>query len=95
MLWKVILFLIILVVGLLFIAFNLGNRSDVSVGFFVWRSVPVFLSMLFSFALGVLCMVPFLLKLQFSRRKPKASPGVKAMSETVKKDEPAEAPPAR
>jgi uncharacterized integral membrane protein len=75
--WKVILFLVVLVVALLFIGFNLGNRSNISVGFHEWKDVPVFLSMFFSFAFGILAMIPFLLRLRFSRKrkKPKEAKG--------------------
>jgi hypothetical protein len=75
MTWKIIVFLAVLVVALLFIGFNLGNRTDISIGVYVWRDVPVFLSMFFSFAFGALSIVPFLLKIRFSRKgRKKAEP---------------------
>jgi uncharacterized integral membrane protein len=92
MLWKVIVFLVILVIALLFIGFNLGNRTSVSVGFHVWPDVPVFLSMFFSFAFGILCMVPFLLRARFGRRGKKPKAGRGTAGETPQ--EPEATPPA-
>ncbi len=90
MLWKVIVFLVFLVVALLFIGANYGNMSKIS----LWwirevQDVPVFLSMAFAFALGMLAMVPFLIRLRFSqRRKEKA-----LKDEPADKEEPQESPP--
>ncbi|OHE70099.1 MAG: hypothetical protein A2Z99_11355, partial [Treponema sp. GWB1_62_6] len=41
-----------------FIGFNLGNSCDVSFGFTALRGVPVFLTALFSFAAGMLVVLP-------------------------------------
>ncbi len=60
--WKIIFFVIVLGLALAFVGMNLNNRSDVSIGFYVWKDVPVFFTVFFSFALGVLSMLPFLFK---------------------------------
>lgn len=46
---------------LVFIGFNLENKSDISFGFTVIHDIPVFLTILASFSLGLLASVPFLL----------------------------------
>ncbi len=62
---------LLLFVGLLtgFIGFNLGNVADVSFGFHVFRGVPVFLTALVSFALGLLAALPAVFSARFSARK--------------------------
>ncbi|MGP1587095.1 MAG: hypothetical protein ACTTHG_01990 [Treponemataceae bacterium] len=58
--WKLIFFTIALTIVVLFIGSNLGNACAVN---FFWikqvENVPVFMSILISFALGVIIMVPF------------------------------------
>jgi hypothetical protein len=60
--WKIIFFVVILGLVLAFVGLNLNNRSDVSLGFYVLKEVPVFFTVFFSFALGMLSMLPFLFK---------------------------------
>lgn len=60
--WKIIFFVVVLGLALAFVGMNLNNRSDVSIGFYVWKDVPVFFTVFFSFALGMLSMLPFLFK---------------------------------
>jgi uncharacterized integral membrane protein len=67
--WKIIFFVIILGLALAFVGLNLNNKSDISIGFYVWREVPVFFTAFFSFALGVLSMIPFLFKRRFQSKK--------------------------
>lgn len=45
----------------LFLGFNLDNRCDVSVVFRTFRDVPVVISLLFAYAIGVVSVVPVLL----------------------------------
>ncbi len=59
--WKLILFILVLVLATLFIGFNLDNACNVSFGVYTFEQVPVFMSILLSFAAGILVMVPFLL----------------------------------
>ncbi len=92
--WKVILFLIVLVVALLFIGFNLGNRTNISIGFHVWQDVPVFLSMFFSFAFGILAMIPFLVRMRFSKKTRARAQKEPQKVEQLKEEESTEAPPS-
>jgi hypothetical protein len=50
--------------------FNLPNKCDVSFGFTTIKDVPIFLSVLSSFVLGMLVTVPMML---FHKKKPKPS----------------------
>ncbi len=62
---------LVILVGILvsFIGFNLGNVSDVSFGFYVFRSVPVFLTAFVSFALGLVAALPAVFMAHFAVRK--------------------------
>lgn len=57
--WKLIGFVVLLVFATIFIGFNLNHRCDVSIGFTTFHDVPIFLSLLIAFVLGVLVMVPY------------------------------------
>lgn len=54
---------VILVVTLLvtFIGLNLENVTDIAFGFYTFRDIPVFLTILASFALGLLAALPAVL----------------------------------
>lgn len=56
---RLIGFLIILIIFAVFSAFNLSNRSDISLAFYTFKNVPIFLSLLVSFILGALFVLPF------------------------------------
>lgn len=64
----------------MFIVNNLQNVSDVSVVFYTFKDVPVFLSIVFGFVLGALTVMPICL---FSKHK-KAS--VKKEKQPKKED---------
>ena len=56
--WKYVGFLICLVILSIFIVFNVKNTCDISFGFYTLKSVPIFLSLLVSFCLGVFTTLP-------------------------------------
>jgi hypothetical protein len=58
--WKLVLFLTSLVLAAFFIGFNLENRCDVSLVFYTFKDVPIFVSLLFAFVAGSLAVIPFL-----------------------------------
>ena len=64
--WRLILFIIVFAVFLVFITFNLDNRCDLSFGVFKFEKVPVFITVFTSFFLGLVCSLPFVL---FAKRK--------------------------
>ena len=57
--WRLILFLCILAIIILFIGFNITNASDISFGFYTFTSVPVFISLFIAFLFGAFVMLPF------------------------------------
>lgn len=56
---KLILFLIIIVIVTIFAGFNISNVCNVSLIFYEFQNVPVFVTVLFSFVIGILVMLPF------------------------------------
>lgn len=69
--WRVFGLVGLLIVVTAFTAFNLDYRSDVSIGIYTFRSVPVFLTSLVSLTLGALLVVPFMVP---RRRRPQPEP---------------------
>ena len=59
--WRLIVFIVLFAVFLVFISFNLENKCDISFGFTVIPGVPVFLTIFFSFVTGLVCSLPFAL----------------------------------
>lgn len=57
--------LIAIIIGIVFIAFfagfNLDNKCDVSLVFYTFKQIPVFFTILISFAVGLMCSLPFAL----------------------------------
>ena len=75
--WRLLIVLVILVLAALFAAFNL-NRVDVSVGFYIFKEIPLFLALMISFILGALLMLPFAVR---GMRKVKKAEKVQKMEE--------------
>jgi uncharacterized integral membrane protein len=69
--WRLLVFIIICAVFLAFITFNLENKCDISFGIKVFKDIPVFLTIFVSFMIGLLCALPFALKL---KKKNKETP---------------------
>jgi uncharacterized integral membrane protein len=65
--WKLLAFIIAMTLVLVFIGFNLENRCDVSVAFHTFTEVPVVITILSSFLLGLLMAFP----LSFARKSAK------------------------
>jgi uncharacterized integral membrane protein len=70
--WRLIGFILLFGIFLVFIAFNLENSCDINFGFRVFSEVPVFLTVFSSFILGMFCAIPFVFSL---RRRKKDKPG--------------------
>ena len=60
--WRLIAILAVFAVLLIFVTFNLENKCDISFGFVVINQAPVFLTVFVSFALGLFCAFPLLLR---------------------------------
>lgn len=73
--WRLVQFIILFAILLLFIIFNLGEpyRCDINFGFTKIKDVPVFLTAFFAFFAGMLCTLPFLLSGRV-KKKPKNDP---------------------
>ena len=79
---KLVYFIIVMLMLVLFMGFNLSNRGDISVIFYVFKDVPIFLSMLFAFLLGNIAVLPFLIS---SRHKMKKAEKQAALYHDVEK----------
>jgi len=64
--WRLIVFIVIFAIFLVFITFNLDNRCDLNLVFKTFHAVPVFITIFTSFFLGLVCSLPFIL---FKKRK--------------------------
>ena len=56
--WKLLAFILAITIVLVFIGFNLENRCDVSLAFYTFSDVPVVITILASFLLGLLMAFP-------------------------------------
>ena len=59
--WRLITFVIILGLVVIFAGFNTTDTSNISFGVYVAEDVPIFISLFFAFAVGMVMMVPFLI----------------------------------
>jgi uncharacterized integral membrane protein len=77
--WRLIGFIVLFGIVLAFIAFNLGNTSDISFGFKVFSGVPVYFIVFASFILGLLSAVPSIVSSRLRKKeKPKEGEPPKA-----------------
>lgn len=58
MIFKLILFIVSIVIFIFYAGFNLDNRCDIWLFFTTLKNVPVFMNSLICFALGILCALP-------------------------------------
>ncbi|MCL2761954.1 MAG: hypothetical protein FWD36_01945 [Treponema sp.] len=71
--WRLIQFIILFAIFLVFIICNLGNKCNIHFIFFQREDVPVFLTVFVSFMIGILCTIPFIFSSK-SRKKIKNIP---------------------
>ncbi len=57
--WKMIGFLVVLVLVAFFASLNMNHRADISLGFYIFKDVPIFLSLLVAFLAGAVLIIPF------------------------------------
>ncbi len=60
--WKLLMYLIVLGIVLAFIGLNLGNTTDISLGFTTFEAVPVFMSLFAAFFFGVILTIPLVMQ---------------------------------
>jgi len=65
--WRLIVFIAIFAVFLVFISFNLENKCDISFGFAKLKEVPVFITVFSSFVLGLFCAIPLVIHIKKRR----------------------------
>ena len=66
--WRLIGFIVLLVLVGIFSNLNLDNRCDISLGFVVLEEVPIFISLLVAFLAGALVIFPFTIAPAIRRR---------------------------
>ena len=66
---RLIAFIVIFAIFLVFIVLNLNNSCDISLGFITLNDIPVFLSSLSSFIMGMLVTIPLMLFRSFRKKK--------------------------
>lgn len=57
--WKVIYFLFIVLMFALFAGFNLHNKCNISLIFYEFKDLPVYILNIFSFLVGIILTLPF------------------------------------
>ena len=70
MTWRLIRFIIVFFILLLFIMFNLENKCNISFGFFTIKDAPVFLTVFFSLIIGMICAILYILVKRKRTTKP-------------------------
>ena len=71
---RLIQFIVLFAIFLLFAIFNLENRCDISFGFVKFSDVPVFITAFLSLMVGMLCALPFIISGKM-RKPPKTGKG--------------------
>lgn len=61
--------IILLIIVTVFAGFNMNNKSDINFVFYNLKEIPVFMTVIISFIIGVVVMIPFSLGL--GKKKPK------------------------
>ena len=59
---RLIGFIVVFAIFLLFVIFNLENKCDINFGFGTVKDVPVFVTVFVSFLAGMICILPFIFK---------------------------------
>ncbi|MCL2176253.1 MAG: hypothetical protein FWB73_09445 [Treponema sp.] len=91
--WRLIVFILIFAVFMVFIAFNLENKCDINFGFTKIEQVPVFITIFTSFILGVFCALPLILHIKKKQKdkppkekKPKIDDDIPMMDDAAYSD---------
>jgi uncharacterized integral membrane protein len=86
--WRLVVFIVIFAVFLIFIALNLGDdyKCNINFGFKKFQDVPVFITIFTSFALGLFCTLPIALRYRKPHREPVIIKEKKQDKKPVKED---------
>lgn len=85
--WKLVGFIICLVLGTCFAGYNLGNNCNISFGFHTFENVPIFFSLIVAFACGVVVTLPFTVIRKKTTKEKKALAEERAMKKIKKEQE--------
>jgi uncharacterized integral membrane protein len=69
--WRLVGFIIFFGIVLVFSIFNRNNSSDIFLGFFTLKEVPVYLTVFASFLAGLVCSLPYAIAARIKARKAK------------------------
>ena len=72
--WRLVAFILICALFLVFVVLNLEHTSDVSFGFRTFYDIPVFLTAFSAFVIGMLFAIPFVLSFGKKHKKSPPSP---------------------
>lgn len=84
--WKLIAFLVVLALVVVFAGFNINNASDISFGFYTIEGVPIFVSLFCAFLLGVIVTIPVAVRFRSRRKKKKPKEDKGALKESAPKE---------
>ncbi|MCL2138592.1 MAG: LapA family protein [Treponema sp.] len=84
--WRLIRFIFIFVICLLFMVCNLENKTSLNLGFYEFTEFPVYLVVFSSFIVGMICSFPFVLRSQ-SKRKISKKELKKMVAQAVKEED--------
>jgi len=72
--WKLLAFIAVMALVLVFVGFNLDNRCDLSIVFFTFSAVPVVITILSAYLLGLLSAFFLAIGRRGGSKRPLASP---------------------
>jgi uncharacterized integral membrane protein len=81
--WKLVIFLVVLAIVVVFAGFNIDHKSDISFVFYEMKDVPIFLSLFIAFIAGAFVMLPFV----FARGRKKTRKLEPQPTETKEKEQ--------
>lgn len=85
--WKLVGFIVCLVLGTCFAGFNLGNSCNISFGFHTFENIPIFFSLIIAFACGVVVTLPFTVIKKKSAKEKQALAEEKALKKIKREQE--------
>jgi uncharacterized integral membrane protein len=93
--WRLIQFIVVFAIFLLFITFNLENKCDINFGFVEFNDVPVFVTVFSSFIVGLLCVFPYIFRSGLRKKTDNVQGKGLLKKITAKKEEQAKTPDAK
>lgn len=85
--WKLVGFIVCLVLGTCFAGFNLKNSCNISFGFHTFENIPIFLSLIIAFVCGVLVTLPFTIIKKKTAKEKQALAEEKALKKIKREQE--------